>query len=87
MKKVIEKSNRGCKCEGEASDSRPPALITEVDTPVKVLVASPFNVKYSVQTNVDVYVCGHVNGFIITFTTDDNTRLYSTNKFSAERKN
>lgn len=71
----------------EASNSRPRVLITEVDTPVNVSVASPFNVKYSVQTNVDVYVCGHANGFIITFAADDDTRLYSTNKFSAERKN
>ena len=77
----------GCECERRASGSRPRELITKVDTPVRVLVATIFNAKYSVQTNVDVYVCGHANGFIITFAADDNTRIYSTNKFSAERKN
>lgn len=45
---------------GEASDSRPQAAITVPDTPVKVPVLSQFNVKYSDQTNVDVYVGGHV---------------------------
>ena len=45
---------------GEASDRRPRASITVPDTPVKVPAHPQFNVKYSAQTNVDVYVGGHV---------------------------
>ena len=45
---------------GEASDRRPRASITVPDTPVKVPAHPQFNIKYSGQTNVDVYVDGHV---------------------------
>ena len=47
-------------CVSEASDRRPRAAITVSDTPVKVPAHTQFNVKYSGQTNVDVYVGGHV---------------------------
>lgn len=66
-------------CGGRASIRTPPELITQLDSPVKVAVAPPFNNKYPAQNHVDVYVGVYVIANINnSFTTTKTNVLNST---------